>query len=353
MTNERLAALETIDVTAVEALKLVKAEQDVLSERLAQLEERRSGVADAVYLRVRADYETRNRALDNQAAPLKESARQQYAALRALLDRFGADHESISLDRQEIELRHQLGEYDEGEFKGRIADLETELAARADALGRAQTLKAQFLDAFHSEAELDGASPPPAAAPASQGATNPGSTNPGQTLPPTAPYRTLETEAVAPDRTQAVPAISIPDVVVPPLRPPSETQMMPVLDIPLPSRAPPAAPAAPAAPPAIGSTVVMRAARLVPQNAEAGKNSTMLSLKPLGIGADPVNDLRIGGPGVEPKHAQLTVSMAGYTIVDMGTVHGTRVNAEKVRERLLRDQDVIQIGAARWVFREG
>ncbi|MDC8013477.1 FHA domain-containing protein [Tahibacter soli] len=339
MTNERLAALETIDVTAVDALKLVKAEQDVLSERLAQLEERRGGVADAVYLRVRADYETRSRALDNQAAPLKQGAREQYSALRALLDRFGADHESISLDRQEIELRHQLGEYDDSEYKSRIADLETELAARADALNRAQALKAHFLEAFHSEAELEGAAPPAAA-----------TTNPGQTLPPTAPYRTLETDAVAsPDRTQAIPAISVPDIAVPPVRPPSETQMMPVLDIPLPPRAPAAPPAAPA----IGSTVVMRAARLVPQNAEAGKNSTMLSLKPVGIGADPANELRVTGPGVEPKHAQLTVSMAGYTVVDLGTVHGTRVNAEKVRERLLRDQDVIQIGAARWVFREG
>lgn len=338
MTNERLAALETIDVTAVDALKLVKAEQDVLSERLAQLEARKSAVADAVYLRVRADYETRSRALDSQAAPLKQGAREQYSALRALLDRFGADHESISLDRQEIELRHELGEYDDAEYKSRIADLETELAARGDALNRAQVMKAHFLEAFHSEAELEGASPPPATVAA---------TNPGQALPPTAPYRTLETDAVvSPDRTQAMPAISVPDIAVPPVRPPSETQMMPVLDIPLPPRAPSAAPV-------IGSTVVMRAARLVPQNAEAGRNSTMLSLKPIGIGADPANELRVAGPGVEPKHAQLTVSMAGYTVVDLGTVHGTRVNAEKVRERLLRDQDVIQIGAARWVFREG
>ena len=232
MTNERLAALETIDVTAVDALKLLKAEQDVLSERLAQLEERRSGVADAVYLRVRADYETRNRALEAQAAPLKQVAREQYSALRALLDRFGADHESISLDRQEIDLRHQLGEYDDAEFKSRIADLETELAARADALNRAQSMKAHFLEAFHAESELEGAPP---AVPAATAAT----TSPGQALPATAPYRTLETDAVAsPNQTQAVPAINIPDIAVPSLRPPSETQMMPVLDIPLPPRAP-------------------------------------------------------------------------------------------------------------------
>jgi pSer/pThr/pTyr-binding forkhead associated (FHA) protein len=45
--------------------------------------------------------------------------------------------------------------------------------------------------------------------------------------------------------------------------------------------------------------------------------------------------------------------MSGFTIVDLNTKHGTRVNAEKIRERPLRNDDVIQIGAARFVFREG
>ena len=58
------------------------------------------------------------------------------------------------------------------------------------------------------------------------------------------------------------------------------------------------------------------------------------------------NDVRIGGPGVDPKHAKIVVSMGGFTIVDLGSKHGTRVNAEKVRERPLANEDVIQIGAA-------
>ena len=73
----------------------------------------------------------------------------------------------------------------------------------------------------------------------------------------------------------------------------------------------------------------------------------------MSIGADTASDIRVGGPGVDPKHAQITVSMAGFTLVDLGSKHGTRVNAEKVRERPLSNEDVIQIGAARFVFREG
>lgn len=378
MSNDRITALEAIDVSAVDALKTVKAEQDVLAERLQQLEDKRGAVAEPVYLRVRGDYETRNRELDQKAAPLKQQARVQYLELSNLLDRYAGDHEAITLDRQEIELRHQLGEFDDAEFKRRIAELETELAARADALKRAQELKAAFLEAFHSEAELQmGAATPAVAATSAPPLPVPEAAPPPVTPPsagaPTMPagFRTLETEPVG-DQTQvfaAMPpmppappppqapapapapaatlAAAMPPPPAKPVRPPSETQMMPVLDIPLPTRNS-AAPAAPS-----GATVVVRAARLVPQNPEAGRNSVVLNLNSVSIGADATSDIRVGGPGVDAKHAQLTVSMAGYTVVDLGSPHGTRVNAEKIRERLLRDQDVIQVGAARWVFREG
>ncbi|MCQ4164163.1 FHA domain-containing protein [Tahibacter harae] len=388
MSNERIAALEAIDVTAVDALKALKAEQDVLGERLQQLEEKRGAVAEPVYLRVRGDYETRSRELEQKAQPLKQQARSRYAELSSLLERYTGDHEAITLDRQEIELRHQLGEFDKGEFEQRIAKLESELAARSEALERARELKARFLEAFHSEEELQApaaavaapvaaAPPAPPAAPAAAAPAAPPAAASAATvaapLPPIPPaasaatvpsgLRTLEAD-LASDQTQVLPPLSAlpplppvppappvpPPAAVPaakPSRPPSETQIMPVLDIPLPARNS----ATPAA--ASGATVVVRAARLVPQNPEAGKNSVVLGLNSVSIGADGNNEVRVGGPGVDARHAQLTVSMAGYTVVDLGSPHGTRVNAEKIRERLLRDQDVIQIGAARWVFREG
>ena len=135
---------------------------------------------------------------------------------------------------------------------------------------------------------------------------------------------------------------------------PNKTQIMSAVNVSavrpvVPPVPPPAAPAMPAA----GATQIFRAARLVPQNPEAGKQAFTLSLKPTTIGADTGNDIRIAGPGVEPKHAQINVGMSGFTVVDLGTKHGTRVNAEKIRERPLANEDVIQIGAARFIFREG
>jgi FHA domain len=316
--NDWQGALAAIELTAIESLKQLKQEQDVLDERVRNMDGLKSSVADAVYLRVLSDYQARQRALEEQAAPLKLSAREQYAKLRELLARFEAAHDAVKLDEQEIELRHKLGEFDDKEYAKRIKAIEALVKEKGEAHSKAQEIKAQFLGAFHSESDLE-SDPPTVRSRQTQRASLASeiTTNEMPIIEPPAP-----------DRTQIMAAINIPDPPAPP-----------------PARVVP--------PPAVGgATLMFRTARLVPQNPEAGKNSYALSLKPTLIGADSVNDVRVGGPGVDPKHAQITVSMSGFTLVDMSSKHGTRVNAEKVRERLLRHEDVIQIGAARFVFRE-
>ncbi|MCB1571917.1 MAG: FHA domain-containing protein, partial [Xanthomonadales bacterium] len=101
------------------------------------------------------------------------------------------------------------------------------------------------------------------------------------------------------------------------------------------------------------ATMSLRTARLVPQNPEAGRSAIPLPPKPISLGADAANEIRIGGPGVEARHAQITVDSKGYTLIDLDSKSGTRVNAEAIRQRLLRHEDVVQIGMARFVFREG
>jgi hypothetical protein len=321
--NDWQGELGAIDLSAIESLKTLKQEQDQLAERLSSMDGMKANFADAVFQRVRGDYQKRVTALDEQAAPLRQAAREQYARLRGLLDRFEADHEAIKLDQQELELRHQLGEFDDKEFARRAKGIEATVKDRAEARARGLELKAKFLEAFNNESELEGAAPP---APADLGSTNRFS----MADLADAQARTHEVQKLggdeAPSKTQSMPAINIPD--------------------PAPAPAPPAAAVG-------GATQIFRAARLVPQNPEAGKQTYTLTLKPISMGADSSNDVRIGGPGVDPKHAKIVVSMGGFTIADLGSKHGTRVNAEKIRERTLANEDVIQIGAARFVFREG
>src|SRR5512146_3231872 len=158
--NEWQSALDAIDLSAIESLKKLKLEQDVLDERLKAMEDLKAEVAGAVYLRVREDYRKRQTSLDEQSRPLKQAARDQYARLRTLLARFEADHEAVKLDQQELELRHKLGEFDDKEFARRGKAIESAVKDKAEARARALDLKARFLEAFHAESELEGETTP-------------------------------------------------------------------------------------------------------------------------------------------------------------------------------------------------
>src|SRR5690606_3192139 len=103
------------------------------------------------------------------------------------------------------------------------------------------------------------------------------------------------------------------------------------------------------APPRADQTVVIRGARLVPQNPDAGKITHTVGLKPVLIGSAEQCDIRI--PGSMPHHAEIRVSMAGYTVSDLGG--GVRINGVAVEQHLMRHDDTLEIGPARFAFREG
>ncbi len=320
--NDWAKALDAIDVSALESLKRLKQEQDLLDERLKAMAAMKATVAAAVYQRVLDDYQARRRRLEDEAGPQKQAVRVEFAKLRDLLTRSQADHEMSKLDLQELELRHKLGEFDDKEYAKRSKAIESLVANKAAAHDRALALKMRFLEAVHSEMDLQSGAGSPADITERSMAAIPNAEL-AQSEARTDEVRVVDLPAASSNRTQVMPAVTV------------------------------AKPSAATSEVTSQSTVMFRAARLVPQNPEAGKVSFTLNLKPTTIGSDSVNDVRIGGPGVDPKHAQITVSMAGFTLVDFTTKHGTRVNAEKIRERLLRHEDVIQIGAARFVFREG
>ena len=74
--NEWQEELGAIDLSAIDALKSVKQKQDQLDERLQTMDGLKANFPTAVYLRVRDDYQQQQRALEDQAAPLKQAARE-------------------------------------------------------------------------------------------------------------------------------------------------------------------------------------------------------------------------------------------------------------------------------------
>jgi len=363
--------LAAIDVSPLDALMGIKAELETLESRLAAMEERKESVAAAVYARVRKDYETRRRALEAEAAPLKAAAQGQYVKLAALLSRSEADHEAARLDREEIEFRHALGEFDKGEFKKRIADIDEKLAAKAAAREQALAVRQRFVDAFRSEDELESKLPPP---PAVVVEPEP---EPVAPPPPVAPAVIAVPEPVPPaveQTTRRLPILDAAALKVPQVEVPTVTAKPITVDTPPPPAAPAAAGAtqimraikpsdlaggtptvaAPviAAPPplprtgdAVGN---VRSARLVPQNPEAGKLSHTIGAKPLLIGSGESCDIRVSGANA--RHAEVRASMAGITVSDLGG--GVRINGIVVEQHLMRHEDVLEVGPARFTFRE-
>ena len=333
--------LATIDTTPLDALGRIKQELDTLESRLAAMEEKRESVAAPVYMRVRSDYESRRRALEEEAAPLKATARAQYARLRELLTRSEADHETTRLDRQEIEFRYSLGEFDEPEYKKRLKAVDKQLADKASAREQAEAMKQRFVAVFRSEEELEtpapaGTTPTRKLETLSEAQLSAYDTIPPAVAPPPVP-------PAAPATPMATTVMAIPGAAAAPSA--GATQMMRAIR---PSDLGGAAPAA--APPARGdSTMIMRTARLVPQNAEAGKQAYTVALKPLSIGSEDGCDVRVAGAA--KRHAEIRVSMAGFTLSDEGG--GVRVNGVAVTQHLLRHDDVVEVGPARFTFREG
>jgi len=62
------------------------------------------------------------------------------------------------------------------------------------------------------------------------------------------------------------------------------------------------------------------------------------------LGRDPESDIEIKDPKVSRFHARLEKSEPGWVIVDLDSKNGTLVNGKRIKEKLLKPGDIIQIG---------
>jgi DNA-binding NarL/FixJ family response regulator len=75
--------------------------------------------------------------------------------------------------------------------------------------------------------------------------------------------------------------------------------------------------------------------------------------RPISIGRDSANDLRLNDPKVARRHALLYRHSDNYWLTDLSSRTGTHVNGRKVGHSVaLKHEDVIRIGAAQLEFRE-
>lgn len=70
----------------------------------------------------------------------------------------------------------------------------------------------------------------------------------------------------------------------------------------------------------------------------------------LTIGRDEKNNIVLDSPIVSGKHAKIKRMGTDYHLMDMGSMNGTYVNSESVRECVLKNRDEIVIGEAKFIF---
>ena len=121
---------------------------------------------------------------------------------------------------------------------------------------------------------------------------------------------------------------------------------------------PGAAPAAPAPEDPMRRTVVLQAAPtidavawMVGERGEERGRTHQINGERVIIGADQTCDVPISDQHASDRHASIRFSEGQFTIADLDSTNGTRVNGESVLRQSLQDGDRISIGSSDWVFK--
>ncbi len=307
--------LRQIDTAPIEALLDIQKEQEQLKGLVAKAEGTKGKVSEAVYKRVRKDYEARLETLEVKARPLREKARAEQGKLRPLHDRFRKAQEDARLDVEELKFRREVGELKEEEFAGKKSALDEALAQKDRDFQEADALAQRFVSVVGTAPEptpppLPEAAPEPATAPRMKA---PVLKAPGAPSPPPLP------SAAPPPEEATVFARG---------RVPTEPQTIPE---------------------GIEGTVVASYAKLITQE---GSPPTEYQLGPrTSVGRVKENEISIPKPSVSRKHAVIAQTPEGYVITDLDSGNGTFVNDERIKTRKLEDGDRVRLGDRAFVFR--
>lgn len=145
-----------IDISGIEALREIKSEQDTMRSRLEKMVSMKEQVNPAVYEKVFREYSTKLDEIAAKAQPIKNSLRGQYRVLRGLLDRLAEEVRLIELEREELDFRHTLGEFDSGFFDDELKRWETKHNHKKVEREDAEEMNQAFLAVFDGPDDLEG-----------------------------------------------------------------------------------------------------------------------------------------------------------------------------------------------------
>lgn len=311
-----LEKLNEIDISAVKKLVKIKKEQDQLRAYLTKAESLKGKANDVVYAKVMEDYRSRHETLERTAVPLKVEAHQEYQKLSNVLFELKEAFEGASLDKEELELRHAIGELSDKELSEKDKEAKSLVETRRAELAAGEQLKSKFVEAFHSEEELEG-------------------------------FR--DADEFDEDLTHVGAAPK-----TPPLPAKDETLIQPIKPINGDASADDTGKNGKNGSDAsdddgVDSTFIVPEATLTTE--ENGRPVTQFQLGALSyIGRANDNQIQIKAAGVSRKHAVVTAGPEGFIIRDLDSQNGTWVNQARVSECVLTDGDRVRIGHVQLIF---
>ncbi len=320
------AELSEIDLSPIGELVRIRKEETVLEERLSKMEAKNEKVSPVVYARVKGDYEARKSALAKESKPLKEKAHREYQRLKLLRAEVERAVEAVSLEKEELEFRKDLGEFADDEFKKRLGDCDKRLAEERQELEGVLQMRNTFAGAFRSEEELESGAPAMASAPppaAAEEAPTPDATVIGGARPPAA---------------AAPPA--------PPIAPSGDVTVMGNAGVIGTAEA-----AGAAAGPSHSATIVLPRARLSLLEGDTPVKEFVLKPGASVIGRLAQSDIQLPSSDVSRRHAQVTFGPEGCFVSDLGSENGVAVNGKRIERHQLVDGDMIALGKQRLLFR--
>jgi hypothetical protein len=317
---------ERTDITILDELAALKRQREEIARRLVVMNEKRGQVSEEVFQRVQADYQQQLQELAIKANPLRLQAAVGWQRLKVELARIEAEFHAARLDKEEIEFRHSLGEFDAEELKRRLHGVEERVKASARVREQAAQLRARYLAAVDSEDELETSEEDTARMPAIP-EPPPDTAEPPRPAPAAAELRAAPPQPKPPAADATVVAAPVP---------------------------PPPAPARPASSRSSrnpDATIVFRKGRLEPANSEAGSVVQTLGLRPISIGSGSECDLQLQAAGLAKRHAEISMTRAGFCVRDTSGSGTVTVNGQIVQEHVLADGDALAIGPAVFKFR--
>lgn len=354
------AELTQIDLSPIGELVRIRKEETVLEERLAKMEAKNENVSPVVYARVKSDYEARKSELARGSQPLKEKALREYQRLKVLRVEVERAVQQVSLEKEELEFRKDLGEFPDNEFTKRLADCEKRLAEERRQLEDVLQMRNTFVAAFRSEEELEAGTlqsgpPSPAPrvplaphAPAAPAVPHAPAAPPAPPAPPRPPAPHASPAPVPPPPAPPAPHPAGDDLtpdgtVITAARPMSPGAR--ILSSPeVPVGGTPAAPSH-------SATIVLPRARLSLLEGDEPVREFLLKPGVSVIGRLAQSDIQLPSPDVSRRHAQVNVGPDGCFISDLGSENGVKVNGHLVENHRLEDGDVVVLGKQRLIFR--